>query len=55
MTDYSSILCNERHDRIDSRLLMLEASMKTIQTWLAGVLSALCLNLIGVIVLLLRT
>jgi len=51
--DYiNSKLCNERHTRIDTRLGILENKMEKIESRLTASLTALVLNLVGVIVIL---
>ena len=48
-------LCNERHEAINRRLDMLEKSHEDINKWLVASLTALCLNLLGMIMLLVRS
>ena len=55
MNDFVSRLCDERHERIDRRLELLEASVERLRFWLVSSLTALCLNLVGVLLLIMRT
>jgi len=52
---FNSRLCNERHERIDKRLELLENSVERMKFWLVSTLTALCLNLIGVLALLIKS
>ncbi len=55
MAQISIKLCDERHATIEKRLTSLENLVDKFSLWLVGTLTALCLNLIGVIALLIRT
>ena len=55
MGNYISELCNERHERIDKRLEILEHTVENLRFWLISSLTALCLNLIGIVALLVKS
>jgi len=55
MDNYISKLCNERHERIDKRLEILEHTVEKLRFWLISSLTALCLNLIGILALLIKS
>ena len=52
---YISKLCDERHTHIDQTLGGLDERIKKVENRFIAILTALCLNLLGVLILVFRT